>query len=126
MNSFVERYNSDAYVLVCDEENDKMKRVAECDIIYAEADNIYCKVITFDNCYLHKNTLSDFEKHLKSDSFYRSHRSYLINMNFVETYSHSEIVFENGERALLTKTKHFDFQKTYMAFLNRRNKRTIL
>ncbi len=122
LDSFIELYNSDAYVLVYDEENDKMKRLAEWDILYAEADNIYCKVVTVDNCYLYKNTLSDFEEQLKSDFFYRSHRSYLINMNFVDNYSNSEIIFENGERALLTKIKHFDFQKTYMAFLKRRNK----
>lgn len=122
LDSFMERYNSDAYVLLYDEENDKMKRVAEWDILYAEADNIYCKVITYENCYLYKNTLSDFAKKLKSDFFYRVHRSYLVNMNHIDTYSHSEIVLENGERALLTKTKHFEFQKTYMAFLKRRNK----
>ena len=122
LDSFMERYNSDAYVLVYDEENDKMKRLAEWEILYAEADNIYCKVITLDNCYLYKNTLSDFAKQLKSDFFYRAHRSYLINMNHIDNYSHSEIVFENGERALLTKTKHFDFQKTYIAFIKRRNK----
>ena len=122
LDSFVERYNSDAYVLVYDEENDKMKRLAEWDILYAEADNIYCKVITFDKCYLYRNTLLDFEKQLKSDFFYRAHRSYLINMNYVDTYSNSKIIFENGEKASLTKSKHFDFQKTYMAFLKRRNK----
>ncbi len=122
LDSFMERYNSDAYVLLYDEENDKMKRVAEWDILYAEADNIYCKVITYENCYLYKNTLSDFAKKLRSDFFYRAHRSYLVNMNHIDTYSHSEIVLENGEKALLTKTKHFDFQKTYMAFLKRRNK----
>lgn len=122
LNSFVEQYNSDAYVLVYDEEMDKMKRLAEWDILYAEANNIYCKVVTFDNCYLYKNTLLNFEKQLKSDFFYRVHRSYLINMNYVDTYSHTEITFENGEKASLAKSKHFDFQKTYMAFLKRGNK----
>lgn len=126
LDSFVEQYNSDAYVLVYDEENDKTKRLAELDILYAEANNIYCKVVTFDKCYLHKNTLSNFEKQLKSDFFYRVHRSYLINMNYVDTYSNSKIVFENGEYVSLTKSKHVDFQKTYMAFLKRRNKGTIL
>lgn len=120
LNSFLIKYNSDAYVLACDEENDKMKRIAESDIIYAMADNIYCKIMTLDHIYLYKGTLSEFQKQLKSDFFYRAHRSYLVNLNYVENYSHSEIVFENGERASLTKTKHFDFQKTYMSFLKRR------
>lgn len=122
LDSFVEQYNSDAYVLVYDEENDKTKRLAEWDILYAEADNIYCKVVTFEKCYLLKNTLSDFEKQLKSDFFYRAHRSYLINMNYIDTYSNSEIIFENGEKASLTKSKYLEFQKTYIAFLKRRNK----
>lgn len=126
LDSFMERYNSDAYVIVYDEENDKMKRLAEWDILYVEADNIYCKVITVDNCFLYKNTLSNFAKNLKSEFFYRSHRSYLVNLNHIDTFSHSEIILENGEKALLTKTKYFDFQKKYMAFLKRGNKRILV
>lgn len=122
LDSFISKYNSEAFVLVCDEENDIMKRIPECDIIYAEADNSYCRIITPNGCYLYKNNLSDFEKTLASDFFYRAHRSYLVNMNYIENYSRSEIVFENGERALLTKTKHLDFQKKYMAFLKRGKK----
>lgn len=117
LDSFMEKYNSTEYILACDEENDRMKRIPECDIVYAEADNTYCRIVTGNGCYLYRSTLSELAKSVKSDFFYRSHRSYLVNMNYVENYSRTEIVFENGERALLTKTKHFDFQKKYMAFL---------
>lgn len=122
LDSFMDKYNSGSYVLAFDEENDSMKRIPECEVIYAEADNSYCRVMTSDGCYLYRNTLSEFEKSLKSDFFYRAHRSYLVNLNYIENYSRSEIVFENGERALLTKTKHLDFQKKYMAFLKRRKR----
>lgn len=126
LDSFMEKYNSEASVLACDEENDIMKRIPECDIIYAEADNTYCRIITANGCFLYKNNLSEFEKNLRSDFFYRAHRSYIVNLNYIENYSRSEIVFENGERALLTKTKHLDFQKRYMAFLKRGKKGTAI
>lgn len=122
LDSFLDRYNSEGYILADDEENDVTKRIPEYDIIYAEADNTYCRVVTSEGCYLYKGTLSELAKSMKSDFFYRAHRSYLVNMNCIENYSHSEIVFENGEKALLTKTKHLDFQKKYMAFLKRRKK----
>lgn len=122
LDSFLERYNSEAFILAGDEDNDIMKRISEYDIIYAEADNTYCRVVTVGGCYLYRSTLSELAKSVRSDFFYRAHRSYLVNMNYIENYSRSEIVFENGEKALLTKTKHLDFQKKYMAFLKRRKK----
>ena len=120
INSFFKKYNSNAYILVFDEENDKMRKINETDIIYVMADNIYCKIMTIDRIYLHKETLSKFQKKLKSDFFYRSHRSYLVNFHYIDNYSDSKIFFENEEQAQLTKVKHNDFQKKYMAFLKRR------
>lgn len=122
LDSFMDKYNSEAYVLAYDEENDSMKRISECDIVYAEADNTYSRIFTLNDCYLYKSNLSELTRSIRADFFYRAHRSYLVNMNFIENYSRSEIVFENGERARLTKTKHLDFQRKYMAFLKRRKK----
>ena len=46
LDSFISKYNSDAFVLLHDEDNDRMKRISENDIIYAEANNRYCKIMT--------------------------------------------------------------------------------
>ena len=120
LDSFIKKYNSEKYILLYDEENDKTCRIAEKSIIYAEADNIYSRVRTIKASYKFKGTLSRFEHSLKSDFFYRTHRSYLINFNFVINYSRSEILFENNEKASLTKTKYSDFQKKYMDFIRRK------
>lgn len=120
LDSFISKYNSDAFVLVYDEDNDLMKRISENDIIYAEANNRYCRIMTADASYVYKGYLSDFEKMLKSDFFYRPHRTYIINFNYVDNYNTSNLFFENGERVPLSKALRTDFQKRYIAFLKRR------
>lgn len=120
LDSFISKYNSDAFVLLHDEDNDRMKRIPENDIIYAEANNRYCKIMTSNALYVYKGYLSDFEKLLKSDFFYRSHRTYIINLNYVDNYTNSNIFFENGEYVPLSRALRTDFQKKYIAFLKRR------
>lgn len=121
LDDFIKKYSSEKYVLVYNEEEDKICRIAERTIIYAEADNIYSKIRTDKNLYKFKGTLSRFERELKSDFFYRTHRSYLINFNFIDNYTHSEIRFENKERARLTRAKYSDFQKKYIDFVKQKN-----
>ena len=123
LDSFIKKYYSEKYVLLYDEDEDKICRIAESTIIYAEADNIYSKIRTVKASYKFKGTLSKFERILKSDFFYRTHRSYLVNFNYIDSYTHSEIRFENNEKACLTKTKYSDFQKKYMAFIRRKKLR---
>ena len=121
LDAFIKKFTTEKYVLLYNEEEDKVCRIAESSIIYAEADNIYCKVRTAKAYYKFKGTLSKFERSLKSDFFYRSHRSFLVNFNFIDSYTHSEIRFTNNEKASLTKTKHSDFKKKYIAFIKQKN-----
>ena len=121
LDSFIKEYNSEKYVLLYNENEDKVYRISESKIIYAQADNIYTRVSTIKDFYLFKGTLSKFERSLKSDFFYRSHRSFVINFNYINSYNHSEIRFENDEKASLTKTKYSDFQKKYIIFIKQKN-----
>lgn len=121
LDSFVKKYNTEKYVLLYSEEEDKICRIAEKSIIYAEADNIYCRIRTEKDFYKFKGTLSKFERSLKSDFFYRSHRSFLVNFNYILKYSNSEIYFENNEKAALTKTKFTKFKKKYINFVKQKN-----
>lgn len=121
LDSFIKKYNSEKYVLLYNENEDKVYRVAESTIIYAQADNIYTRISTTKDFYIFKGTLSKFEHSLKSNFFYRSHRSFLVNFNHINSYTHSEIRFENDEKAFLTKTKYSDFQKKYISFIKQKN-----
>lgn len=60
--------------------------------------------------------MSELEKQL-SDSFYRCHRGYLVNMAYIAEYDNESITLNNGDSVYLTKKKHSEFVKIYMWYL---------
>lgn len=60
--------------------------------------------------------LDDIEREL-GDSFYRSHRSYIVNMLHITEYDNGSITVVGGDIVYLTKKKYSDFQKVYMWYL---------
>lgn len=119
LTSFLNMQRNEKYILLKDDSLDLIQRVSEDSILYAEADNIYCKIRTSDNTYTYKRTLSHFKKELTSDFFFRTHRSYIVNFKYIESYTKNEIHLINNERALLSKNKYHMFQNSYMSFLKR-------
>lgn len=60
--------------------------------------------------------IGELEKQL-TESFYRCHRGYLVNMAFISEYSNDSIRLNNGETIILTKEKYGEFVKVYMRYL---------
>lgn len=119
LTSFLNMQRNEKFILLKDDSLDLIQRVSEDSILYAEADNIYCKIRTSDNTYTYKRTLSHFGKELTSDFFFRTHRSYIVNFKYIESYTKNEIHLINNERALLSKNKYHMFQNSYITFLKR-------
>lgn len=61
-------------------------------------------------------SMDELEKQL-SESFYRCHRSYIVNMSHISQYDNESITVLSGEKAYLTKKKYGEFVKAYMWFL---------
>lgn len=53
------------------------------------------------------------------DNFYRTHRSYLVNMKYVERYDAATIWLEQGT-ALMSKKQFAGFVRQYMHYISRR------
>ncbi len=67
------------------------------DISYIEAFGDYCKTVVNDTMYTNKITLSNYEAILRDFSFFRCHRSYLINLNQITQFDISDNSIElNG------------------------------
>lgn len=119
LSSFIKMYDTEKYLIVKNDKLDMSERITEDSVIYAEADNVYCKIRTADNTYVYKKTLSTFEKMLRSDFFFRVHRTYLVNLKYISSYSETEIIMDNNEKALIAKTKYHSFQQAYFNYLKR-------
>lgn len=67
-------------------------KVSYDDILYAAADANYCTVFTKDHKYVLRSTLKELEGKLVDNRFYRSHKSYLINLTKV-TAINSDVLY---------------------------------
>lgn len=118
----------DAYLASLDDSNfimlkteDDNKRVNIDDIIYVEAADKYCYVRTTDDNILYKNTLAELEKQLPQDRFFRSHRTYLVGFRHIVSHTAADILFDNKERALISKMKLTPFKKAFADYVKRYN-----
>ena len=81
------------------------------DILYVEADNKQVKLHLFDGVESYNYLLRDLEKLLPAGLFYRIQRSYLVNLQYVDSYDAKSVTLKNGE-TLPLKAK--DFQRAFL------------
>ncbi|MBQ3947720.1 MAG: LytTR family transcriptional regulator DNA-binding domain-containing protein, partial [Ruminococcus sp.] len=110
--------DSNFLLLKTDEDN---KRINIDDIIYVEASDKYCYIRTSEENILYKNTLSTIEKLVPEDKFFRSHRTYLVGFKHIVSHNSTDILFDNKERALISKLKYTPFKKAFADYVKRYN-----
>lgn len=115
LNDFKKFRESDNYITI--KTDDIVKKIHVKDIIYAEACDKYCYIRTTDENYLYKKTLSELEKILSPEHFFRSHRAFLVNMQHIISHTNTDIIFENNERALISKMKLSGFKSTFLNYV---------
>jgi DNA-binding LytR/AlgR family response regulator len=59
------------------------------------------------------DSLSSIEGKLQTSDFLRIHRSYLVNLKKVKTFSRNEIVMQNNEKVPISKYKEKEFREAY-------------
>lgn len=84
------------------------------DILYVEAANKQIRIHRFDRVEEYAYQMRDMEKVLPPGLFYRIHRSYFINLQYVDYYDAKSVTLNNGE-TLPLKAK--DFQKAYHKYM---------
>lgn len=79
------------------------------DIIYLKAEGAYTRFITKNSSsILASKNLKEFDRLLDLKYFFRPHRSYVINLNFVNQIIRKDggyILMDNGDQVMLTQAK---------------------
>ena len=88
------------------------------EIIYAEVFNRKVVIHKIDEEIEYYGKMSELEI-LAGESFFRSHRAYLINFKYVEKYDAKTIYMEKG-KVLMAKKNYPEFVKKYMKYIQRR------
>ncbi len=95
-------------------------KVLLSDLFYAEVFNRKVILHTKNGDIEYYGRLTDLSEQAGKD-FYRTHRAYLVNLNYVEKYNATTIWLEQGT-ALLSKKQFSGFVQQYMRYLNRQRK----
>lgn len=83
--------------------------VPTSEIVYIEAYDDYVKIFTKDSYYLKKKTMSYYEETLDSSVFFRTHRSFIINLQQLTKIEPLEkntfvVILKNGKKVPLSRT----------------------
>lgn len=57
------------------------------------------------------------EKSLLGRGFFRCHKSYLVNLKYVDVYNRQEIILDNGEKIILAKRRYEEFCQEFLKFM---------
>lgn len=91
----------------------KMEKISH--IVYCEADENYTKIHTIKGDFIHvSRTLKIVEEMLPPEYFFRIHKSYLVNLNFIKSYSRVDghmILLENGVELEIATRRNEEFVK---------------
>jgi DNA-binding LytR/AlgR family response regulator len=72
----------------------RLEKISLDDIVWAEAQDIYCNIKTHQNTYLVSQSLKTVEQRLPGKDFMRVHRSYLVRLTAIEAIEDNHILIE--------------------------------
>lgn len=91
------------------------------EIIYAEVFDRKIILHTIHEDIEYYGKMKELETKVGED-FYRPHRAYLVNFNYIRKYDAATIYLEKGQ-ALMAKQNYSDFVKRYLRYNQRKGKR---
>lgn len=89
-------------------------KVKITDICWLESEHNYMFIVTEKGKYIVRSSFKDFLESITTDQFTQVHKSYIVNINKVESFSHSDLVI-NGKEIPLSR----NFKDDFLARINR-------
>lgn len=57
------------------------------------------------------------ERELQEKGFFRCHKSYLVNLKYVDVYNRQELVLDNGERIVIARRRYEEFCREILKYM---------
>ncbi len=100
-------------------QNKELIKIESSSICFIEADGKYSNIHLKDQIMHCSKTLSGVVKLLPQYCFVKTHRSYVVNLHYVKSYTTDTVYLTNNETAYMSKTYYKPFQMSYMNFLDK-------
>lgn len=115
MNTFIKQQKLLSPIIVINDSEQKV--VSAKDILYLEGNGKYCIIRTTSETYNSSKTLAQVHALLPQHCFYRSHKSYVVNLYSISSFEKSTATLANGEIARIGRNKIAEFKRVYMQFV---------
>ena len=79
------------------------------DIYYFEIKGRIVDAHGLEGIFTYYEQMGELENKLQDKGFFRCHKSYLVNLKYVDGYNRQEAILENGERIVIAKRRYEDF-----------------
>lgn len=115
MSTFIKQQKLLSPIIVI---NDSEQTVISAkDILYLEGNGKYCIIRTNSATYNSSKTLAQVHALLPQHCFYRSHKSYVVNLYSISSFEKGTATLTNGEVARIGRSKTTEFKKVYSQFV---------
>ena len=115
MNAFIARQKQLSPIVVV---NDSTQIAIEAqDILYLEGSGKNCIIRTVDHTYTSSKTLAQVHELLPQHCFYRTHKSFVINLYCIRSFDKGAVTMVNGEFAKIGRSKIVEFRQVYAQFV---------
>lgn len=94
--------------IIVSRERQKIKLFLD-DIYYFEIKGRVVDVHETEGIFTYYEQIGELENKLRDKGFFRCHKSYLINLKYVDLYNRQEAILENGEVIVIAKRRYDEF-----------------
>lgn len=106
---------SQAFILVS---RDRQKRKLFLDdIYYFEIRGRMIDIHGTGGVFSYYEQIGILERELQGKGFFRCHKSYLVNLKYVDVYNRQELVLDNGERIAIAKRRYEAFCEEILKYM---------
>lgn len=113
-------YIDGAYLDIYLTDNSVQQRVIVDDILYVTREGRRVSLVTENQVYNISEKFDDFCEKLPQLFFYPVHKSFFVNLHYVEKYAYTELLLTNGVRIPIAPRKQSAFHKFWFDYLRRR------
>ena len=97
--------------------NRQIQKVFLKNILYIESIGRIAKIHCNNGTLETYEQIGILEDKLSDKFFFRCHKCFLVNLNFVDAFNKTEVRLENGEKIMLAKRRYEDFQKAILSYM---------
>lgn len=115
MNGFVAQHRMLAPIVI--QQDGCQITIESKDILYLEGCGKNCIIRTMDETYTSSKTMAQVHELLPQHCFYRTHKSYVVNLYSVRSFDKESVTLINGEVARIGRANAADFRRDYAQFV---------